>query len=107
MKEINIMELAAKCGIVDLYTTHSNNILDRKLFESYSKELCRLVLELAAENAEVEIVEFKEVSEEYYNIQYDTKTKCVDYYDTDGVFCGAELFRINKQTIMNVINQVK
>lgn len=92
MKEINLEEIYLK--IIETTTfrplvTHCDPKHNTPIYEAM-KEACKQTLELAAENANIEL---KEVGEELV---------ITDIFEYDNI-----KININKQSILNTINQIK
>ena len=97
MKEINLEEIARKHGIIDGLSIYSTSDAITKSFNEYSMDLVEKVLELAAENANIESREY-EVDGNYnsINLGQEIMIQEPNYY-----------IGIDKQSILDTIKQVK
>ena len=97
MKEINLEEIAIKHGIIGGLSIYSTTDVISKKFNDYSMDLVEKVLELAAENANIESREY-EVDGNYnsINLGQEIMIQEPNYY-----------IGIDKQSILDTIKQVK
>ena len=85
-RKINTEKLAIKYGIMKGYTIHSNPKIAEENFNKFLKEFANQLLELAAENA---------------------KMQGGNCYGEDGELYASYPLRIDKQSILDTINQVE
>lgn len=100
MKTINleeILDVILNKSDFDLFGEEKNVIID------FGKESIRQVLELAAENAKITEI----YTDDYYKSYYSGKEHYAIDTDGDGMPYALTEFVINKQSILNTINQVK
>lgn len=116
MKEINLKEILAK-HISKRLLEHGNareevcNSVAKTSIDGghYAevieamKEACKQLLELAAENAKVK----EDYIEDYYSLTYDGIEAHAIHKDHDGDPHSMSLFTVDKNSIINTINQVK
>lgn len=115
MKEINLEEILAKWISYNLQQLGKNkeasDAAAKSSIESGSywhileamEESCEQVLELAAENTKVK----EDYIQDYYSSTYDGIEAHAIHKDRDGDPHSISLFTVDKNSIINTINQVK
>ena len=102
---ININEIARKHGIIDGLSIYSSSDAITKSFNEYSIDLVEKVLELAAENANLLIRKENMYKSSDNEILFDNEYSHGEY-DSNGPDYHIDVM-INKDSILDVINQVK